>query len=77
MHARKMLSIWLLFLAGCSSAEWVHPTKSKDEFAQEYNKCQGDMLRDPKYQQGNSYFVLQGTENCVMRKGWVLREKTD
>ena len=77
MHARIVLSICMLLVASCSSAEWVHPTKPKDEFAQDYNKCQGEILRDPKYQQGNNYFILQGTENCVMRKGWALREKTD
>jgi hypothetical protein len=77
MHGRFLLSIGMLLLAGCSSSEWVHPMKQKDEFAQDYNKCQGEILRDPKYQQGNNYFLLLGTEQCVQRRGWVLREKTD
>jgi hypothetical protein len=77
MRVRIFVSVWILLVAGCSSAEWVHPTKQKDEFAQEYNKCQGEILRDPKYQQGNNYFVLRGTEQCVMKKGWVLREKPE
>ena len=77
MHVRMVLAIWMFVLACCSSAEWVHPTKPKDEFAHDYNKCQGDILRDPKYQQGNSYMVLQGTERCVMKRGWVLRDKSE
>ena len=76
MHGRIVVAVWMLLLTGCGGAEWVHPTKSTDEFAQEYNRCQGEILRDPKYQQGNNYFLLRGTEQCVMKKGWVLRDKT-
>jgi hypothetical protein len=76
MQVCILLSLWMLLFAGCSSAEWVHPTKDNGEFAQEYNKCQGEILREPKYQQGNNYFVLLGTEECVRKRGWVLREKT-
>jgi hypothetical protein len=75
MQARLALSVWMLLFAGCSSSEWVHPSKPKDEFAQDYNKCQGQALQDPKYQQGNNYFLLRATEQCVTRNGWVLREK--
>ena len=69
--------IGLMFVAGCSSAEWVHPTKPKDDFALDYNKCQTQALNDPKYQQGNNYMVQLGTEKCLAKAGWVLREKLD
>jgi hypothetical protein len=77
MRGRIVRSVGMLLLAGCSSSEWVHPTKPKDEFALDYNKCQGEILRDPKYQQGNNYFLLLGTERCVQKRGWELREKTE
>jgi hypothetical protein len=65
----------LIALAGCSTSEWVHPNKPKDEFAQDYNKCQADTLRDPKLQQGIQLLLLEATERCVQKKGWRLVEK--
>ncbi len=65
----------LLILAGCASAEWTHPTKPKDQFSQDYNKCQNDTLRDPKLQQGIQLLMLQATERCVQKMGWRLVEK--
>ncbi len=62
-------------LAGCSSAEWAHPTKVKDQFTLDYNKCQGDALRDPKLQQGIQLLTIQATERCVQKMGWRLVEK--
>ena len=65
----------LILLAGCSTTEWVHPNKPKDEFAQDYNVCQADILSDPKLQQGIRLLVLEATERCVQKKGWRLVEK--
>jgi hypothetical protein len=62
-------------LSSCGSAEWVHPNKSKDMFAQDYNQCESKMLNDPKLQQGNRYLLAQATERCLMKDGWMLREK--
>lgn len=67
----------IFFMTACSSAEWVHPNKPKGDFTLDYNQCQGEAMRDPKNQQGNNYFVLQATERCVGKRGWVLREKND
>lgn len=71
--------VWSLFLlslsAGCSSAEWVHPNRTSDQFAQDYNKCQADTLRDPKLQQGIQLLIIQATERCVQKQGWRLVEK--
>lgn len=75
--SRSYVVAGFILLSACSSAEWVHPTKPKDEFALDYNKCQGQVLSDPKYQQGNNYMILQGTEKCMAKAGWVLREKPD
>lgn len=68
-------ALCLIVLVGCSTSEWVHPNKPKDEFAQDYNKCQSDTLRDPKLQQGIQLLLLEATERCVAKKGWRLVEK--
>ncbi len=74
--ARLMLSLTLLSLVtGCSSAEWVHPTRPKDQYTQDYNKCQADTLRDPKLQQGIQLLIIQATERCIQKQGWRLVEK--
>jgi hypothetical protein len=67
----------LLLMAACGGAEWVHPNKPKDDFTLDYNKCQSEAMLDPKNQQGNNYFVLQATERCLGKRGWILREKND
>lgn len=69
-----IVALALLVLAGCGSTEWVHPTKPPGEFIQDYNKCESDALKDPKLQQGNQYLLLQATERCVLKKGWVLKQ---
>jgi hypothetical protein len=65
----------VVLIAGCSTAEWVHPTKSKDHFTLDYNKCQADTMRDPKLQQGIQLLTIQATERCVQKMGWRLVEK--
>ncbi|MDL1889726.1 hypothetical protein FBQ96_09130 [Nitrospirales bacterium NOB] len=66
--------LFVVWFAGCSGAQWVHPTKPKDMFAQDYNKCQADALRDPKLQQGIQLLILEATERCVRKQGWQLVE---
>ena len=68
-------AVGVVMLAGCSTTEWVHPNKQKDEFAQDYDQCQADTLRDPKLQQGIKILTLEATERCVQKKGWRLVEK--
>ena len=71
-----MVSFLLLtFLSGCSTSEWVHPSRPKDQFTQDYNKCQADTMRDPKLQQGIQLLIIQATERCVQKQGWRLVEK--
>jgi hypothetical protein len=73
---RLVLSLTLLSLsAGCSSAEWVHPNRPKDQFAQDYNQCQANTLRDPKLQQGIQLLVIEATERCIQKMGWRFMEK--
>ncbi|CBK42088.1 exported protein of unknown function [Nitrospira defluvii] len=62
-------------LAACSTSEWVHPNRPKDQFTLDYNKCQADTLRDPKLQQGIQLLIIQATERCVQKQGWRLVEK--
>jgi hypothetical protein len=71
------ISLSALLMAACGSVEWVHPNKPKDEFTVDYNKCHNESLQNPKNQQGNNYLVLQATERCLGKTGWVLREKND
>ena len=65
---------WVL-LAGCSTTEWVHPNKPKDAFAQDYNACQTEVLRDPKLQQGIQ-LLLDGAE-IFSSKGRRRTERSD
>ena len=62
-------------LAGCSTSEWVHPNRPKDQFTLDYNKCQADTRREPKLQQGIQLLIIQATERCVQKQGWRLVEK--
>jgi hypothetical protein len=65
----------LTFLTGCSNTEWVHPNKPSSEFANEYNRCQNMVIRDPKLQQGSQLLVLNATERCLQKEGWRVIEK--
>lgn len=64
-----------LLLTACNTGTWTHPTKSQDDFAADYNKCNNDALRDPKLQQGIQLLVIQATERCVQKMGWYLKEE--
>jgi hypothetical protein len=64
----------LLLVTACGGGSWIHPTKPQEEFAQDYNKCEQDVIKDPKLQQGQRYLVLQATERCVKKKGWQIKE---
>ncbi|MEW6248580.1 MAG: hypothetical protein AB1555_18000 [Nitrospirota bacterium] len=70
-----VIGLVILVSVACGSAEWVHPNKPKDAFAQDYNKCEGDALRDPKLQQGIRLMLLEATERCLRKMGWQLVEK--
>jgi hypothetical protein len=76
MKLLPLISLSALLMTACGSVEWVHPNKPKDEFTVDYNKCHNESLLNPKNQQGNNYLVLQATERCLAKKGWVLREKS-
>ena len=60
-------------LTACGSGDWIHPTKPSEAFAADYNKCESDVLKDPKLQQGQKYLVLQATERCMKKRGWMLK----
>lgn len=68
-------SLSLLLLAACSTSEWVNAINPKANYTLDYNSCQMDMMQDPKLQQGNKYILQQATERCMLKKGWMLREK--
>lgn len=77
MNTTVLLSVVvaLIFLSGCSSTEWVHPDKPSSDFANDYNRCQTMVLRDPTLQQGSRLLILNPTERCVRKEGWRLIEK--
>ena len=77
MRRRQFVVLLLIacVLPACASTEWVHPTKDSSQFTQDYNRCQGMALRDPKLQQGSQLLLLNATERCVQREGWRLVEK--
>jgi len=70
-----LLGAVLVQLTACGSGSWIHPNKPQEEFTVDYNKCQSDVMKDPKLQQGNNYLLVQATERCLMKKGWTLREQ--
>ncbi|MBI3355664.1 MAG: hypothetical protein HY038_02610 [Nitrospirae bacterium] len=65
----------LAFLMGCSSTEWVHPQKPSSEYGNEYSRCQGMVLGDPKLQQGDKLLVINATERCMRERGWRMIER--
>lgn len=64
-----------LLMAGCATAEWVHPNKPKDAFAADYNQCENEAYQNPKLQGGMKMIVQKSIDRCIAKKGWVLREK--
>lgn len=70
--------LMLAFLMGCSSAEWVHPQKPSSEYGNEYSRCEGMVLGDPKIQQGNlgnKLLLITATERCMRERGWRMIER--
>jgi len=60
-------------LATAQELEWVHPTKAREAFSQDYYQCQEDMKRDSLGQQGARFLVQDAIERCVKEKGWVQK----
>lgn len=73
---RSLLApVAVLLIAGCGTAEWVHPNKPKDEFSHDYNQCETEAYQNPKMQGGMKMILQQSIERCLAKKGWVLRQK--
>lgn len=62
-------SVSVLLVTACSTAEWVHPNKPKDEFAQDYNRCENEAYQNPKAQGGMRLILQQSIERCLTKKG--------
>ena len=77
LEARFALtSLWLcLALGACGHSEWVHPTKPKGAFAQEYSRCESRVYQDPQMQTGMKMMLQEGIERCLHAQGWMLVEK--
>lgn len=61
-------SVSVLLVTACSTAEWVHPNKPKDEFAQDYNRCENEAYQNPKVQGGMKFLLQQSIERCLTKK---------
>ncbi|MGH7253546.1 MAG: hypothetical protein ACREIE_07065 [Nitrospiraceae bacterium] len=69
------MAVAVLLVAGCGTAEWVHPNKPKDEFIHDYNQCETEAYQNPKVQGGMKFLLQQSIDRCLAKKGWVLRQK--
>ena len=65
-----------MLLIGCSQAEYVHPYKTKEQFLNDYNRCDravtdyGSTALIPQ----NAYAQNQMIENCLRKDyGWVKK----
>ena len=74
---RVGVPVAMLLLSACSTSEWVHPNKPKEEYAHDYNRCDTETMQNPRLQGGTKLVVQQAIERCLAKKGWVLREKRD
>ena len=66
--------LWLV-PSGCAQTEWVHPTKPKSGFAQEYSRCETRAMQDPQMQAGMRMMLQDAIERCLRGQGWMLVEK--
>ena len=71
----RVAVVIVLGLSACASTEWVHPTKSADNFAVDYNTCEQAAYQDPKNQAGTKLYIQRAIDRCIAQKGWELREK--
>lgn len=61
--------------AASPDAQWIHPTKAREAFTQDYFQCQDDMKRDPRGQVGSRFLMQDAIERCVKDKGWIQNVK--
>lgn len=78
MHLPRIaLCLGLTFAAGCSSTEWVNVNNPQSDFAVDYNDCEMQAYKDPKFQGGMKLHVAEFRDRCLAKRGWRLREKRD
>jgi hypothetical protein len=56
--------------ASSSSSEWVHPTKPKSDFTQEFTNCQNDIVKNPKSVYADRFVLQDLTFACMKQRGW-------
>jgi hypothetical protein len=61
-----------LLLSACGTAEWKHPNKPKEMYAQDYNRCERESIQNPRYQGGTKLVLQQAIERCLEKQGWRL-----
>ncbi len=73
--------LWVSVLAGifllgaCSSTEWVHRYKKKEEFVIDYNQCDKEVFNRVNAQMITpSQLQQQGMmEQCLRKEGWFKK----
>jgi hypothetical protein len=63
-----------LLLSACGTAEWKHPNKPKEMYAQDYNRCERESIQNPRYQGGTKLVLQQAIERCLEKQGWRLQD---
>lgn len=69
-----------LLLAACSSTEWVHPYKKKEQLVYDYNKCENQVFNSQMAGPTVTYtpYVQKSlVDQCLKKEGWVQRERRD
>ncbi|MER3424705.1 MAG: hypothetical protein C4293_17255 [Nitrospiraceae bacterium] len=73
-------AVGVLFSAACSSTEWVHPYKKKEQLVYDYNKCENQVFNSQMSGPTVTYtpYVQKSmVDQCLKKEGWVQREKRD
>jgi len=67
-----LLALCTFTLSSCSSTEWLHRHKKKEEFLFDYNKCDAQVTQ----RSNNTMITLGGyqqdvlVEQCLQKEGW-------
>ncbi len=76
MRLTTLLAMTLLFTAGCAT-EWVHPTKSDQQWQADYDECQAQVspaaaAATEGYARSSRGRVRSKlTNRCLREKGWA------
>ncbi len=73
MRIATLLVMALLFTAGCAT-QWVHPTKSDQQWRADYDECQAEAGRAATataYASTRNRVRQSALSSCLREKGWT------